>query len=168
MIELHDRILLNDGTSIVSEEFAIDYILEHGDLPDYLKVFESKDAKNYNLKYGVDIIADESPEDPVYCQQYMTNDDFNELLSYIVDKRDDTPDDKHWARLEEEIEWVIEDDSRKCMIYMLINLINRFRSDNIVWGVGRGSSCASYLLYLIGVHDVNPVKYDISFKEFSK
>jgi DNA polymerase III alpha subunit len=37
---------------------------------------------------------------------------------------------------------------------------------NIVWGVGRGSSVASYVLYLIGVHHVNSIKYNLDWQEF--
>jgi DNA polymerase III alpha subunit len=37
---------------------------------------------------------------------------------------------------------------------------------NIVWGVGRGSSVASYVLYLIGVHSIDPIKYNLDWQEF--
>ena len=48
----------------------------------------------------------------------------------------------------------------------LIYLIEHFRKNNIVWGVGRGSCCSSYILYLIGVHRVDSIKYNIEIKEF--
>lgn len=48
----------------------------------------------------------------------------------------------------------------------IIFIINTLRENNIVWGVGRGSSVSSYVLYLIGVHDVDSVKYDLDFTEF--
>jgi DNA polymerase III alpha subunit len=47
-------------------------------------------------------------------------------------------------------------------------LVDTMRSKNILWGVGRGSSVASYCLYLIGVHKVDSVKYDLDIKEFLK
>jgi DNA polymerase III alpha subunit len=37
---------------------------------------------------------------------------------------------------------------------------------NIVWGVGRGSSVASYVLFLIGVHAVDSIKYNLDWQEF--
>jgi len=37
---------------------------------------------------------------------------------------------------------------------------------DIVTGVGRGSSVSSLVLYLIGVHHIDPVKYNLSYKEF--
>jgi DNA polymerase III alpha subunit len=36
----------------------------------------------------------------------------------------------------------------------------------IVWGIGRGSSVASYVLYLIGVHSVDSIKYNLDWQEF--
>lgn len=38
--------------------------------------------------------------------------------------------------------------------------------ENIVWGLGRGSSVASYILYLIGVHSIDPIKYNLDWQEF--
>jgi len=42
------------------------------------------------------------------------------------------------------------------------------RRNNIVWGLGRGSSTASYVLYLLGVHKINSLYYDLSIEEFLK
>ena len=38
--------------------------------------------------------------------------------------------------------------------------------EGVVWGVGRGSSVASYVLYLIGVHSIDPIKYNLDWQEF--
>ncbi len=38
--------------------------------------------------------------------------------------------------------------------------------EGVVWGIGRGSSVASYVLYLIGVHSVDSVKYNLDWQEF--
>lgn len=37
---------------------------------------------------------------------------------------------------------------------------------DIVWGIGRGSSVASYVLFLIGVHSVDSIKYNLDWREF--
>jgi DNA polymerase III alpha subunit len=47
-------------------------------------------------------------------------------------------------------------------------LVDTLRKNNIVWGVGRGSSVASYVLYLIGVHKINSLKYELDIDEFLK
>jgi DNA polymerase III alpha subunit len=40
--------------------------------------------------------------------------------------------------------------------------------NNVVWGVGRGSSVASYVLYLLGVHKIDSLKYNLDIHEFLK
>jgi DNA polymerase III alpha subunit len=47
-------------------------------------------------------------------------------------------------------------------------IVDTLRANNIVWGVGRGSSVASYALYLMGVHRVDSVKYNLPINEFFK
>ena len=47
-------------------------------------------------------------------------------------------------------------------------LVDTMRKHNIVWGVGRGSSVASYCLYLLGIHRVDSIKYDLDIHEFLK
>jgi len=47
-------------------------------------------------------------------------------------------------------------------------IVDTLRKNNIVWGVGRGSSVASYVLHLLGVHKIDSIKYDIPLNEFFK
>jgi hypothetical protein len=52
------------------------------------------------------------------------------------------------------------------LLKQLKYIIDTWRTNNIVWGVGRGSSVASYVLYLIGVHRINSIYYDLDIEEF--
>jgi len=54
------------------------------------------------------------------------------------------------------------------LLFYLKYLVDTMRDHNIVWGVGRGSSVASYVLYLIGVHKIDSIKYDLDIHEFLK
>lgn len=45
-------------------------------------------------------------------------------------------------------------------------LVDTFRANNMIWGVGRGSSVASYVLYLLGVHRIDSMFYDLDHTEF--
>lgn len=47
-------------------------------------------------------------------------------------------------------------------------LVDTMRKHSIVWGVGRGSSVSSFVLYLIGIHKINSLYYDLSIEEFLK
>jgi DNA polymerase III alpha subunit len=44
--------------------------------------------------------------------------------------------------------------------------VDTCRQNNVLWGVGRGSSVASYVLYLIGVHKIDSLKYNLDWREF--
>jgi DNA polymerase III alpha subunit len=54
------------------------------------------------------------------------------------------------------------------VLHVMKYIVDTLRSNNIVWGVGRGSSVASYVLYLIGVHKVDSIKYNLPIEEFFK
>lgn len=47
-------------------------------------------------------------------------------------------------------------------------IVDVLKEKNIIWGVGRGSSVASYILYLLGVHKVDSIKYNLPIEEFFK
>lgn len=54
------------------------------------------------------------------------------------------------------------------LLQFLVYIVHHMRHNKIVWGVGRGSSVASYCLYLLGVHKVDSIKYDLPIEEFLK
>jgi len=54
------------------------------------------------------------------------------------------------------------------LLKFLKYLVDIMRENNIVWGVGRGSSVASYSLYLLGIHKINSIKYNLDIHEFLK
>jgi DNA polymerase III alpha subunit len=54
------------------------------------------------------------------------------------------------------------------ILRVMVYLVYVMRTNGIVWGVGRGSSVASYILFLLGVHKVDSLKYNLDIKEFLK
>jgi hypothetical protein len=45
-------------------------------------------------------------------------------------------------------------------------LVDVMVKNKCIWGVGRGSSVASYVLYLLGVHRINSMYYELNPREF--
>ena len=76
-------------------------------------------------------------------------------------------DARRKARVEAELE-LFRTRNLFSILQLLIYIIDTMRKHNLVWGVGRGSSVASYCLYLIGVHKIDSVKYDLDIREFLK
>jgi DNA polymerase III alpha subunit len=54
------------------------------------------------------------------------------------------------------------------LLRFLVYFVDTVRTNNIVYGVGRGSSIASYVLYLLKVHRIDSFKYNLDIKEFLK
>ena len=52
------------------------------------------------------------------------------------------------------------------MLQSLMFLVDTLRLNGVLWGVGRGSSVASYVLFLIGVHRIDSLKYNLRIEEF--
>jgi len=44
--------------------------------------------------------------------------------------------------------------------------VDTCETEDVLWGVGRGSSVASYVLFLMGVHSVDSIKYNLDWQEF--
>ena len=92
----------------------------------------------------------------------------SETLSSSKLKKDDVDEvtkSKEWNRAFEEIQEFERRDMKNLLRYM-VYLVDFMRENNIVWGVGRGSSVASYVLYLIGIHRVNSIQFDLDWREF--
>lgn len=75
--------------------------------------------------------------------------------------------DAQRARVNEEMD-LFEARGMEIILKLMIVTIEHFRRNKVVWGVGRGSSVASYVLYLIGVHKIDSMKYNLSVSEFLK
>jgi DNA polymerase III alpha subunit len=78
-----------------------------------------------------------------------------------------TADAERKARVEQELD-LFRARNLLPVLQLLIYIVDTMRKHNLVWGVGRGSSVASYCLYLIGVHKVDSVKYNLDIREFLK
>lgn len=66
-------------------------------------------------------------------------------------------------------EWALfEERGMIPLLRFLAYAIHHFRENDIVWGVGRGSSVASYAFYLLGVHRVDSIAFDLDVHEFLK
>jgi DNA polymerase III alpha subunit len=70
-------------------------------------------------------------------------------------------------RVQEEMD-LFEERGLEPLLKAMICMVDHLRQNRVVWGVGRGSSVASYVLFLIGVHKIDPMKYNLSIRDFLK
>lgn len=52
------------------------------------------------------------------------------------------------------------------ILSVLKYIVDTLRQNNVVWGVGRGSSVASYVLFKLGIHKIDSLKFNLDYKEF--
>ena len=87
-----------------------------------------------------------------------------EIVGFLLDQ---TQNEEQYQRVVTELDLFIQHNMIDLLKYLKY-LVDTMRSNNIVWGVGRGSSVASYCLYLLGVHKIDSIKYELDIKEFLK
>jgi DNA polymerase III alpha subunit len=52
------------------------------------------------------------------------------------------------------------------LLRYLVYLVDIMRKNQLIWGVGRGSSVASFVLYKLGVHRIDSLYYELDPEEF--
>ena len=75
------------------------------------------------------------------------------------------PWDPQHTRVKEELE-AYKARNMLDLLRWLKYFVDTMTKNNIVWGLGRGSSVASYVLFLIGVHSIDSIKYNLDWQEF--
>lgn len=98
-------------------------------------------------------------------QHYKDTDVEEYVYSKLVESGDSDPSVK--ARVEMELT-MFKERGLFPVLQLLIYIVDVMRKNNLVWGVGRGSAVASFVLYILGVHKVNSVKYKLDIQEFLK
>ena len=116
------------------------------------------------LKQYVPLDVDEKTFDSVCQSEWFMPDEYKALdvQDWVLNK---CTTDKEIARASNELVEFNKRDMNNLLRYM-IYLVDYMRENNIVWGVGRGSSVASYVLYLIGVHKINSIQFGLDWREF--
>ena len=82
-----------------------------------------------------------------------------------VEPNDELRHTEEWKRVTEEWKAFLDRGMTDLLRYM-VYLVDYMRENDIVWGVGRGSSVASYVLYLIGVHKIDSIQFGLDYQEF--
>jgi len=117
------------------------------------------------LQKYIPLDVDQKTFDGVCQSEWFMPQEYKELdvYTFVMNKAGD--DLAELERVEEEIAQFKVRGMNNLLRYM-IYLVDFMRENNIVWGVGRGSSVASYVLYLIGVHKINSIQFGLDWREF--
>ena len=118
------------------------------------------------LKQYIPLDVDQKTFDGALQSEWFMPDEYkNKDIVWHVHNVKETYTQEERDRIEEELDAFRERGMFPLLRYM-VYLVDFMRENNIVWGVGRGSSVASYVLYLIGVHKINSIQFDLDWREF--
>jgi DNA polymerase III alpha subunit len=136
------------------------------DPSDDIEKFNAAMREQYlpELTKYIPLDVDQKTFDGALQSEWFMPDEYKQLTiqNYVLNK---CKTDKELERVSEELKAFRERDMFNLLRYM-VYLVDFMRENNIVWGVGRGSSVASYVLYLIGVHRIDSIQYDLDWREF--
>lgn len=124
------------------------------------------DKPGFELGPPTEITISPQEEHDRHAAAWMVSDDIKTIpvREFLLDLCR-TPEEKARVNLEMDL---YEERDLIPLLQLMMYLVNHFRENNVVWGVGRGSSVSSFVLYLIGVHKVNSLKYGLAIEEFLK
>lgn len=175
--ELNNRILRFDGVSIIEPEKAYDMLLRGVppsklillDVDESIEQFNSlvaeadqvKQLQNSPVKITAGWLL--PPEYLNLDVETRIGEKFEQFLQ--IHSYNDAQIELAMQRVVDELDQI----KRRGMtefVRTIIYVMDVFKQRNQVWGVGRGSSCASYILFLLNVHAVDCIKYNIDMDEF--
>jgi DNA polymerase III alpha subunit len=132
-------------------------ILEHCQTSDDLSQYISR-LQHEHLNYPI-------PPKQINPKNWFIPEDYYPNLTEMLYGMCETNEQRD--RVSQELELYIKHGMYD-ILHVMKYIVDTLRENKILWGVGRGSSVASYVLYLIGVHKVDSIKYKLPIEEFFK
>jgi hypothetical protein len=151
------------GQQIYNEQDLLDIYLTNPEFKISGKIFVDEVIKfdaNLELNTVPDLVTNECMNQWFIPDEYRNFD----IAAYILGL---CTSDEELQRVGKELLLYQKRDMFVLLQYLKY-LVDTMRANNIVWGVGRGSSVASFVLFLLGVHKINSLYYDLPIEEFLK
>lgn len=175
--ELNNRVLRYDGVSIIEPERLASFLfrgiqpaqLRLTELDEDSRLFNANTAQSEQLK-----VFDIEPVNLTFNwlvpPEYLSLDVEQHVLAVFGERLpalaySDSQTEKAILRVAQELA-EFQRRGLTDLLRVIIFVLARFKETGQVYGVGRGSSCASFVLFLLGLHVVDPIKYDVDLEEF--
>ena len=147
-----------------TQEELVKGVLQHG--PAVLDLCQS----SADLSKYIDTIVDEHLDYPIPTNSIDSNNWFipraYQEMNIETFLLENSPESNH-PRIMQELA-LYKKHNMILMLKTMKYIVDTLRTNNVIWGVGRGSSVASYVLHIIGVHKIDSVKYNLPIEEFFK
>ncbi len=173
MIDLGNRVILTDGTVICEDAALIEMLYQDQSL-DLVVANPSSDVELFNrtvksmdMAYSeIATATDGQYESIKWFDHWLTPEQYKNIdIEQICYERCNTIEEIE--RVQTELA-LFEERDMIPVLQHLIFMVDHFRANNILWGVGRGSSVSSFILFLIGINRINPLIFKLDVREFLK
>jgi len=151
-------------TETNTTEELVQGVLRHG--PEILNhCLTSDDLSNYLDRLNNERLLYPTPPKEINSKHwFIPNNYCPNLVEFLYSQCKNL---EQTQRVDQELELFIKNGMYD-LLHVMKYVVDTLRENNVVWGVGRGSSVASYVLHLIGVHKIDSIKYNIPIEEFFK
>jgi DNA polymerase III alpha subunit len=141
--------------------------MRHG--PDILEncLIDAETAKQYFQQVDLERLSYPLPKLSINKENWFIPHEYQDMDIEAWVWEQCPPWDPENTRVKQELE-LFKINNMLPVLKTIKYIVDILRANNIVWGVGRGSSVASYVLHLIGIHKINSVKYNLPIDEFFK
>ena len=151
-------------TETNTEQDLINGILRHG--TNILEHCQSSDDLSKYIKHiNSECLQYPIPPEHINTSHWFIPDNYCPNLIEMLYSLCETEEQRD--RVSQELELFVKHEMYD-VLHVMKYIVDTLRKNNVVWGVGRGSSVASYVLYLIGVHKIDSIKYNLPIEEFFK
>jgi DNA polymerase III alpha subunit len=147
-----------------TEAELIEGVMTHG--PDILDHCITSDSiQKYFDQLSVEHLLYPTPKKQIDSTRWFIPREYQEMdiEAYVVEN---SPKE-NYERVMQELQ-LYKQNNMIPVLKTMKYVVDTLRANNVVWGVGRGSSVASYVLHIIGVHKIDSIKYNIPIEEFFK
>ncbi len=178
MIDLGDRWLTATGITIVEPTSKLVNTAIRSGHVDRVRVTElTEQLQEFNnfADVSIEVVSPKDFKKPptpktVLPAEYASL-DVDVLLSKLVqeDIKRRGHSHKHQCieRAVAELTWLYEH-GKIDLIRTLVYVVDVLNEHDYPWGIGRGSSVSSYVLFLIGVHGIDPIAFDLDWHDFMR
>lgn len=174
--ELNNRTLRFDGVSIVDPERLTEMFMM-GALPQQVRItHEDDEVAKFNAAVSDEDRLKLAGLEPISFDlswqipdKYKALDVDAYMQDAFINRVDQAYTPEQFTAGAERLITEMHEFARRGMLDVLrtiIYVIDEMTRTDQVWGVGRGSSCASYVLYLLGLHVVDPIRFNVALEEF--
>ncbi len=175
--ELTDRVLWYDGESTFSANDVMSLLnagIKSTDI--HVDVTNSEIDQFNSVSRKDQQITVKTALHPIHCDwvlpnEYTTFDVYGRVIQQLVDycERENIVNEQDITALVQRVDYeyaLYTKHNKIDVLRTMFYIVDVLTSVNTIWGVGRGSSVSSFILYLIGVHDVDSFAYNLDIHDF--